>query len=67
MELISRFEFGIICPVPNKNVVVDPETISEETIKTGPQVNADDDFSDIIDIINKNREKTVSNDFGDKY
>lgn len=53
--------------MPNKNIVVDVDSISEETIKTGAQVSADDDFSDIIDIINKNRDKSVNNDFGGKF
>lgn len=53
--------------LPNKNVSVDPNSVSEEAIKTGEQISADDDYSDIIDIINKNREKSTGSDFGNKY
>ncbi len=53
--------------LPNANVTLDPEAITPETLKTGPQITAEDDCSDIIDIINKNRDKAVKDDFGTKY
>ena len=53
--------------MPNKNIVVNPENVSAEAIKQGESISAEDDYSDIIDIINKNREKTIGNDFNGKY
>ena len=53
--------------IANKNVTVDPEEVSVETIVQPQKISAEDDYSDIIDMINKNRDKTVSNDFTDKY
>lgn len=53
--------------LPNTNVVVDPDSITPETLKSAPQITAEDDCSDIIDIINKNRDKPVKDDFGTKY
>ena len=51
----------------NKSSTVDPETVNAESIIQPQKISAEDDYSDIIDIINKNRDKTVSNDFTDKY
>ncbi len=53
--------------MPNKNIAVDPESVKAEAIKQGATISAEDDYSDIIDIINKNREKATNNDFGNKY
>ena len=53
--------------MPSQIINVDPETITPEVLKTGETITAQDDCTDIIDIINKNRDKTVNNDFGNKY
>ena len=53
--------------LPNKNASVNPENVSADSIKQGESISAEDDYSDIIDIINKNREKTTNNDFNNKY
>lgn len=53
--------------LPNSNAVIDPETITTETLKPATTITAEDDCSDIIDIINKNRDKSVKDDFGTKY
>ncbi len=53
--------------LPNSTPVIDPEAITTETLKPTPTITAEDDCSDIIDIINKNRDKTVKDDFGAKY
>ena len=51
----------------NKNVAVDVDDVNVETIIQGQKMSAEDDYSDIIDIINKNRDKTVSSDFDENY
>jgi cell division protein FtsZ len=51
--------------MPNKNIKVDPNNIDENTIKKTEKTYKDD-YSDIIDIINRNREKNSSDDFGGK-
>lgn len=53
--------------MPNKNIGVDPEDVKADSLKQGASVSANDDYSDIINIINKNREKSVNNDFDNKY
>ncbi|MBR2724120.1 MAG: cell division protein FtsZ, partial [Ruminococcus sp.] len=53
--------------MPGKSITVAPETVSVESIKQGATITAEDDYSDIIDIINKNREKASGNDFDGKY
>ena len=53
--------------MPNRNITVDPEMVSVDTIVQPKKMSAEDDFSDIIDMINKNRDKTVNDDFTDKY
>ena len=53
--------------MPNKNIAVDPESVNVDLIKQGQKMSAEDDYSDIIDIINKNRDKTVESDFNNNY
>lgn len=53
--------------MPSKVVTIDPEEVSVESIKQGQKISAEDDYSDIIDIINKNRDKTITSDFNENY
>ena len=52
--------------MPNKNIKVDADTIDETKIKPNSDI-AEDDYADIIDIINKNKEKSSYDDFGKRY
>lgn len=52
--------------MPNKNVKVDADSIDETKIKPNSDI-AEDDYADIIDIINKNKEKSAYDDFGKRY
>jgi cell division protein FtsZ len=52
---------------PNKSVAVDIDEVNADTIIQGKKISAEDDYSDIIDIINKNRDKTIANDFDENY
>ena len=52
--------------LPNKNVKVDADDIDETKIKINKPVVEEDEYADIIDIINKNRER-MNDSFNKKY
>ncbi|MBO5212435.1 MAG: cell division protein FtsZ [Clostridia bacterium] len=52
--------------LPNKNIKIDVESVDETKIKPVKPIE-EDDYADIIQMINKNREKVESDDFDKKY
>ena len=52
--------------MPNKNVKVDADAIDETKIKPNSNI-AEDDYADIIDIINRSKEKSSYDEFSKKY
>lgn len=51
--------------LPNQNIKIHPDDIDENTIKPSSQIK-EDDFINMVDIINDNKDKRSGDDFGTK-